>query len=173
MYVRSMERYSRCIEGPAVIGKNCEIGPNCYVRKFTAIGDDCRIGHAVEIKNSIIMPGCHIAHLTYVGDSVVGENCNLGAGTITANVRHDGGSVSSMVKGKKVVSGRQKLGAILADQTRAVEDALLDVMYEIPSREDIVRCVVTKETFTQNRQPMLFNAYGQPVFLGRELRSAA
>lgn len=105
-----------CIEGPAVIGRNCEIGPNCYVRKFTAIGDDCRIGHAVEIKNSIIMPGCHIAHLTYVGDSVVGENCNLGAGTITANVRHDGGSVSSMVKGKKVVSGRQKLGAILADQ---------------------------------------------------------
>jgi len=62
------------------------------------------------------MPGCHIAHLTYVGDSVVGENCNLGAGTITANVRHDGGSVSSMVKGKKVESGRQKLGAILADQ---------------------------------------------------------
>src|SRR5690606_32740058 len=29
-----------CIEGPAIIGRNCEIGPNCYVRKFTAIGDD-------------------------------------------------------------------------------------------------------------------------------------
>ena len=54
-----------------------------------------------------------------------------------------------------------------------VEDALLDVMFEIPSRDDIVRCVVTKETFAQNRQPVLFNASGQPVFLGRELRSAA
>jgi ATP-dependent Clp protease ATP-binding subunit ClpX len=54
-----------------------------------------------------------------------------------------------------------------------VEDALLDVMFDIPSRDDIVRCVVTKETFTQNRQPMLYNASGQPVFLGRELRSAA
>ena len=54
-----------------------------------------------------------------------------------------------------------------------VEDALLDVMFEIPSRDDIVRCVVTKETFAQKRQPMLFNASGQPVFLGRELRSAA
>jgi ATP-dependent Clp protease ATP-binding subunit ClpX len=54
-----------------------------------------------------------------------------------------------------------------------VEDALLDVMFEIPSRDDIVRCVVTKETFTQNRQPMLYNASGQPIFLGRELRTAA
>jgi ATP-dependent Clp protease ATP-binding subunit ClpX len=54
-----------------------------------------------------------------------------------------------------------------------VEDALLDIMFEIPSRDDIVRCVVTKETFTQNRQPMLYNASGQPIFLGRELRSAA
>jgi ATP-dependent Clp protease ATP-binding subunit ClpX len=54
-----------------------------------------------------------------------------------------------------------------------VEDALLDVMFEIPSRDDIVRCVVTKETFAQKRQPMLFNASGQPIFLGRELRSAA
>jgi ATP-dependent Clp protease ATP-binding subunit ClpX len=54
-----------------------------------------------------------------------------------------------------------------------VEDALLDVMFEIPSRDDIVRCIVTKETFTQDRQPMLYNASGQPVFLGRELRTAA
>ncbi len=54
-----------------------------------------------------------------------------------------------------------------------VEDALLDVMFEIPSRDDIVRCVVTKETFAQNRQPMLYNASGQPMFLGRELRTAA
>jgi ATP-dependent Clp protease ATP-binding subunit ClpX len=54
-----------------------------------------------------------------------------------------------------------------------VEDALLDVMFEIPSRDDIVRCIVTRETFAQNRQPMLYNASGQPVFLGRELRPAA
>jgi ATP-dependent Clp protease ATP-binding subunit ClpX len=54
-----------------------------------------------------------------------------------------------------------------------VEDALLDVMFEIPSRDDIVRCIVTKETFTLNRQPMLYNASGQPVFLSRELRTAA
>jgi ATP-dependent Clp protease ATP-binding subunit ClpX len=54
-----------------------------------------------------------------------------------------------------------------------VEESLLDVMFEIPSREDIVRCVVTKDTFVNHRPPMLFNQTGQPIFLGRELRPAA
>jgi UDP-N-acetylglucosamine diphosphorylase/glucosamine-1-phosphate N-acetyltransferase len=103
------------IEGPVVIGDGCDIGPSCYVRKYTAIGNGCRIGNAVEIKNSVIMDSCRISHLSYVGDSVIGEGCNLGAGTITANRRHDGGQVFSMIKNKLVDSGREKLGAILAD----------------------------------------------------------
>ncbi|HOT95552.1 MAG TPA: sugar phosphate nucleotidyltransferase [bacterium] len=114
----SVVRSGSIIEGPVIIGGNCEIGPNCYLRKFTAVGDGCRIGHAVEIKNSIIMPGAHIAHLSYVGDSVIGEACNLGAGTITANKRHDDQPVRSAVKGLLVESGRHKLGAILADHVQ-------------------------------------------------------
>jgi ATP-dependent Clp protease ATP-binding subunit ClpX len=54
-----------------------------------------------------------------------------------------------------------------------VEAALLDVMFEIPSRDDIARCVVTKEVFIQRKQPLLFSFQGQPVFLGREWKSAA
>lgn len=111
----SVIRSGSYIEGPVVIGERCDIGPNCFLRKFTAVGDDCRIGHAVEVKNSIIMPGSQIAHLSYVGDSVIGEKCNLGAGTICANRRHDGKIVTSLVKGKKTESGRSKLGAVLGD----------------------------------------------------------
>ena len=103
------------IEGPVVIGKNCLIGPNCFIRGYTAIGDNCRIGQGVEIKNSIIMNNTNICHLSYVGDSVIGEDVNLGAGFITANVRHDGKSVMSLVKGKLVDTGKIKLGTIVAD----------------------------------------------------------
>jgi len=106
------------IEGPVVIGDNCTIGPNCYIRKYSAIGDGCVIGQAVEIKNSLIMPGCHIQHLSYIGDSVVGEKCNIGAGTITANLRHDGENVKSTIKGKLVDTGRRKMGAIFSDGTK-------------------------------------------------------
>ncbi len=54
-----------------------------------------------------------------------------------------------------------------------VEDALLDVMYEIPGREDIVRCVVTREVFTEGRQPLLYDAQGLPVELEPSLDQAA
>ncbi len=103
------------LEGPVVIGKNCSIGPNCYIRKYTAIGDNCRIGHAVEIKNSIIMANTNVCHLSYVGDAVIGSEVNLGAGFISANVRHDLQKVLSSVKGKLFDTGMNKFGTIIAD----------------------------------------------------------
>jgi ATP-dependent Clp protease ATP-binding subunit ClpX len=54
-----------------------------------------------------------------------------------------------------------------------VEEGLLDVMYEIPSRDDVTRCVVTREVFTEDKLPKLFGRQGQPVSLDREFRSAA
>lgn len=103
------------IEGPVAIGEHCTIGPNCYIRGSTAIGNHCLVGNATEIKNSILMNGTHVGHLSYVGDSILGENVNLGAGTITANLRHDNGSVKSSIKGILVDTKRRKLGAIIGD----------------------------------------------------------
>ena len=54
-----------------------------------------------------------------------------------------------------------------------VEGALLDVMFEIPSRVDIVSCVVTRDVFLHGKPPLLYNGQGQQVSLGRELKSAA
>ena len=103
------------IKGNVIIGENCLIGPNCYLRGNTSIGDGCHIGQAVEIKNSIIMDNAKVPHLSYIGDSVIGENSNLGAGTITANLKHDNKNVRSVVKGKIVDTGRRKFGTIIAD----------------------------------------------------------
>ena len=103
------------IKGNVIIGENCLIGPNCYLRGNTSIGNGCHIGQAVEIKNSIIMDNAKVPHLSYIGDSVIGKNSNLGAGTITANLKHDNENVRSVVKGKIVDTGRRKLGTIIAD----------------------------------------------------------
>lgn len=100
---------------PIFIGPECNIGPNCYIREGTCIGRDVRVGNAVEVKNSTVMDGTKIGHLSYVGDSVIGETCNFGAGTILANLRHDGRNVKAMVKGELVDSGRRKLGVIMGD----------------------------------------------------------
>ncbi|MBS3158294.1 NTP transferase domain-containing protein [Candidatus Woesearchaeota archaeon] len=103
------------IEGNVVIGENCKIGPNCYLRGSTSIGNNCHIGQAVEIKNSIIGDNSKVPHLSYIGDSVIGENVNLGAGTITANLRHDNANIKSIVKDELVDSGRRKFGVIIGD----------------------------------------------------------
>ncbi len=103
------------IEGPVVIGEKCVIGPNAYLRAGTTIGDGCHVGQAVEIKNSILGRNTNVAHLSYVGDSILGDGVNLGAGTITANLRHDGAGVKSLVGDKVLDSGMSKLGAILGD----------------------------------------------------------
>ncbi|MDH7564522.1 MAG: sugar phosphate nucleotidyltransferase [Candidatus Bathyarchaeota archaeon] len=113
------------IEGPALIGEECDIGPNCYIRPYTTINSKVRLGNACEVKESIIMDKAHVGHLSYIGDSIIGENCNLGAGTITGNFRLDGGSVKMVVKGALVDSGRRKLGAVLGDNVKIGIGALL------------------------------------------------
>jgi len=111
-------RSSSYIEGPVVIGEDCDIGPNCYIRPGTSIGSGVRVGNACEVKNSIIMDGTHIAHLSYVGDSIIGEDCNLGAGTITANIRFDERCIKVNVEERRLDSGRRKLGALIGDSVQ-------------------------------------------------------
>ena len=103
------------IQGPVFIGENCDVGPNTYLRPYACLCNDVDVGNAVEIKNSIIMDGTNVNHLSYVGDSVIGVNCNLGAGTNLANLRFDDQHVRVTVKGKRVDSGLRKLGAIFGD----------------------------------------------------------
>ncbi len=106
------------IEGPVFIDEEADVGPNCYIRSGTSLGKKTRVGNGCEIKNSIIMDGTHVGHLSYVGDSVLGEKCNLGAGTITANLRFDDGKIKMQIKDKVVYTGRRKLGAILGDNVK-------------------------------------------------------
>ena len=115
---KTVVRSGAYVEGPAIIGEDCDIGPNCYIRPSTCIGNGVRIGNAVEIKNSTVMDGTKIGHLSYLGDSVIGSGCNFGAGTIVANLRHDKAIVSSYIKGKKEDTGRRKLGVIMGDDVK-------------------------------------------------------
>ena len=103
------------IEGDVVIGAGCKVGPNCYIRGATSVGNGCHVGQAVELKNSILLDQTNVGHLSYVGDSVLGEKVNLGAGTITSNLRHDGKAHRTMVAGQLIDTGRRKFGAIIGD----------------------------------------------------------
>lgn len=106
------------IEGNVFVGKNSVIGPNAFLRKNVIIAENCHIANS-EIKNSIILSHSNVPHYSYVGDSIIGENVNLGAGTKIANLRFDDGNVQVEVNGKKIDSGRRKLGSLINSGTKA------------------------------------------------------
>jgi UDP-N-acetylglucosamine diphosphorylase/glucosamine-1-phosphate N-acetyltransferase len=115
------------IEGPAIIGSNCKIGPNCYIRPHTSIGNNCHIGSACEVKNSIVMDNSNIPHQNYVGDSVIGKNCNLGAGTKIANLRLDKKNINVVLNGKKLDTMRKKLGVIMGDNVQTGINSMINI----------------------------------------------
>lgn len=67
------------------VGCETTVGPFAYLRPGSDIGNKCRVGDFVEIKNSKLGDGAKASHLTYVGDSDVGEKVNLGCGVVFVN----------------------------------------------------------------------------------------
>ncbi len=115
------------VRGPTIIGRGAEIGPNCLIRPSTSLGARTKVGNACEVKNSIVMDDSHVPHQNYVGDSVIGERCNLGAGTRVANLRLDEENVKVSHRGRVLDTGLRKLGVIMGDDVKVGIGASLDV----------------------------------------------
>jgi bifunctional UDP-N-acetylglucosamine pyrophosphorylase/glucosamine-1-phosphate N-acetyltransferase len=74
-----------CVLAAAVVEDDAALGPFCHLRPHSHVGPRAKIGNFVELKKSKIGRGSKVPHLSYVGDATVGENVNIGAGTITCN----------------------------------------------------------------------------------------
>jgi bifunctional UDP-N-acetylglucosamine pyrophosphorylase/glucosamine-1-phosphate N-acetyltransferase len=90
------------IEG-ATIADDAIIGPFARLRPGAELGPGSHVGNFVELKNTKLGAGAKANHLTYLGDSEIGENTNIGAGTITCN--YDGFDKSRTVIGRDVFIG--------------------------------------------------------------------
>ncbi len=85
------------------IGSDTAIGPFAHVRGHAVLDGGNRVGNFVEIKNSHYAKGAKSAHLSYLGDAEIGEESNIGAGTITCN--YDGKNKHRTTIGKNVSIG--------------------------------------------------------------------
>jgi bifunctional UDP-N-acetylglucosamine pyrophosphorylase / glucosamine-1-phosphate N-acetyltransferase len=86
------------------VERGCTVGPFAQLRAGAHLGAEARIGNFVEVKNSRIGAGVKASHLSYLGDADLGDNVNVGAGTITAN--YDG-----VRKHRTVIGAGSKTGA--------------------------------------------------------------
>lgn len=95
-------QYSVVINSTVQAGSR--IGPYTHLRGQVQVGAGCRVGNFVELKNTQLGDRTNVAHLSYIGDTVVGNQVNIGAGTITAN--YDG-----VKKHRTKIGDRTKTGA--------------------------------------------------------------
>lgn len=106
------------IRGPVSIGEGSTVKMGSKIYGATSIGPDCVVGG--EIRNSVIFGHSNKAHDGYLGDSVIGEWCNLGAGTTCSNVKNNYSNVKYWVDAdKKEMTSGQKGGLLMGDYSRS------------------------------------------------------
>jgi bifunctional UDP-N-acetylglucosamine pyrophosphorylase/glucosamine-1-phosphate N-acetyltransferase len=69
----------------ARVGAGAVVGPFARLRPGAQVGEQAHVGNFVELKKTVLGKGSKANHLSYLGDAVIGEGCNVGAGTITCN----------------------------------------------------------------------------------------
>ncbi|MFV0606285.1 MAG: putative sugar nucleotidyl transferase [Niabella sp.] len=104
-----------CLRGPVSIGESAVVKMGAKIYGATTIGPRCTVGG--EIKNSVLFAYSNKAHDGYLGDSVIGEWCNLGAGTSNSNLKNTAGNIDVHLQGKKLPAGK-KCGVIMGDFSR-------------------------------------------------------
>ncbi|MGH1058185.1 bifunctional UDP-N-acetylglucosamine diphosphorylase/glucosamine-1-phosphate N-acetyltransferase GlmU [Bacillus paranthracis] len=85
------------------LGTKVSVGPFAHIRPDSVIGDEVRVGNFVEIKKTVFGNRSKASHLSYIGDAQVGEDVNLGCGSITVN--YDGKNKFKTVIGNGVFIG--------------------------------------------------------------------
>lgn len=87
------------------IGSDVILGPFAHLRDGAVISDGARIGNFVEVKKSRVGRGTRAWHLTYLGDAALGEQVNIGAGTVTCNYDGEKKNVTEIDDGVFIGSG--------------------------------------------------------------------
>ena len=129
------------------IENNVKVGPYARVRPGVVLKSGSRIGNFVEVKKSIIGRGSKVSHLSYIGDSNLGNNVNIGAGTITCNY-----------DGKKKHKTNIKNGAFIGSNTSLVAPVIINENSIVGAGSVITKNVNKKSlAFTRSEQVEIKN----------------
>ena len=104
---RSVEVLENCVIVDSAIADECTVGPMAHIRGHARMEHGSKVGNFVELKKTVLGGGSKASHLTYLGDATIGENTNIGAGTITCN--YDGKNKNPTTIGDDVKIGSDTL----------------------------------------------------------------
>lgn len=128
------------------IGDRTKVGPFAYLRPGSRVGEDCKVGDFVEVKNSSFGDGSKASHLTYIGDSDVGRDVNIGCGVVFVN--YDGTNKHRTTVGDGAFIGcntnlvspvKVEDGAYIAAGSTVTEDVPEDALCIARARQKNIR----------------------------------
>ena len=114
------------IRGPFALGENSVVKMGAKIYGSTSIGPNCKVGG--ELKNSIFFANSNKGHEGYIGDSVIGEWCNLGAGTSVSNLKNTLSNIKMWTYEDHLYEDSQQLycGLMLGDYSRTGVNSTLN-----------------------------------------------
>lgn len=115
------------VKSPAILGPDCFIAANAYLRGGVYLERNCIVGPAAELKTSFMFEGSKLAHLNFVGDSILGSRVNVEAGAMIANYRNEKADkqIRILVEGRVIETGVDKFGVLAGDETRIGANAVI------------------------------------------------
>lgn len=128
------------------------VGPFARLRPGNVLEDEVHVGNFVEVKNSHIGVGTKSGHLTYIGDTDIGQNTNIGAGTITCN--YDGANKHRTVIGNDVFIG---------SDTQLVAPVTVEDGATVGAGTTVTRTVSARSLVVTRARPVSIANYARPV----------
>jgi NDP-sugar pyrophosphorylase family protein len=134
---------STLIKEPAIIGKDCFIGPHGLIRGGVIMAEKSSIGANCEVKRTVIGAKSHLGHFNFIGDSIVGTDINVEAGAVIANhfnERHPKDQkIRVRVDNDVLETNLTRFGAVLGDHTKIGANAVLTPGTILPPRTIVGR----------------------------------
>ncbi len=115
------------LKAPIIICENSFIGANAYLRGGVFLGKSVIVGPSCEIKSSIILDKSSIAHFNFIGDTLIGNNVNFEAGSVTANSHNDREikKISVVYESSIIQTGIEKFGSLVGDNCKIGANSVL------------------------------------------------
>jgi NDP-sugar pyrophosphorylase family protein len=129
------------LKPPMIIGKNCFIGANSYLRNGVFLMDNVKIGAGCEIKTSIICSDSAVAHFNFIGDSIIGHRVNFEAGSIAANHynEREDKTITVIHNAEKINTHAIKFGSLVGDDSKIGANAVLSPGTLLPPKSIVKR----------------------------------
>ena len=117
---------SAYIKGPVIIDHEAEVRQCAFIRGSAVVGKNAVVGNSTELKNVVLFDNVQVPHYNYVGDSILGYKADMGAGSVTSNVKSDKTLVVVKNGDEHFETLRKKFGAILGDNVEVGCNSVLN-----------------------------------------------